>query len=139
MLPPDLSISCVLIGPAYPRWHPHIHTPCSFCFSSHWFYIIKCYQTYLWHGLFWHTGIKKSSLSCGNETTCSPRGQINLLVIAHLNISDNSFNINSEFYSFPRFHIYAFISIPLFKSYKGFRTCKDCLLWRKYILLSSCF
>lgn len=60
-------------------------------------------------------------------TICSLRGQINLLVIAHLNISDNSFNIKSEYYSSSRLHMYAFISTPLFKSYKGFRICKDCL------------
>lgn len=64
---------------------------------------------------------------CGNVTTFSLRGQINLLVIAHLNINDNSFNINSKFYSSSRLHISVFISIPLFKLYKGFRICKDCL------------
>lgn len=51
------------------------------------------------------------ALSCNNVTTCSPRGQINLLVIAHLNISDNSFNINSEFAALPDFtfmHLFLF-------------------------------
>ena len=58
---------------------------------------------------------KKSALSCDNVTICSPRGQINLLVTVHLNISDNSFNINSEFYSSSRFHIYTYMSISSFK------------------------
>lgn len=71
--------------------------------------------------------LKKLAPSCDNVTTCSPRGQINLLVIAHLNISDNSFNINSEFTALPDFHIYASISAPSLKSYKGFKTYKACL------------
>ena len=54
---------------------------------------------------------KKLALSCDNVITCSPRGQINLLVTAHLNISDNSFNINSEFAALPDFtfmHLFLF-------------------------------
>lgn len=90
----------------------------SLSFFPPWLYMIKWCQRCLWHNLFWHKAIQKSSLSYGNVTTCSPRGQINLLVIAHLNISDNSFNINNEFYSFPRFRICTAISIPLLKSYK---------------------
>lgn len=124
-LSPSLSITRFLPGPALPRRQSP--TPVSLCFFFHWCYIIKRYQPYVWHSLYWFQGTKKNPFlwSCDNT---QPKAQINLLVIAHLNISDHSFNINSEFYSSPSFHIYAFISMPLFKSYKGLGPCKDTLL-----------
>lgn len=56
--------------------------------------------------------LKKLAPPCDNVTTCSPRGQIYLLVIAHLNISDNSFNINSEFAALPDFTFMHLFLLP---------------------------